>query len=37
MESQELKRFLAGFGIAGLIAGAGLSIGANTSSASGSG
>jgi radical SAM modification target selenobiotic family peptide len=31
MENQELKKFLAGFGIAGLIAGAGLTLGAGTS------
>ena len=37
MESQELKRFLAGFGIAGLIANAGLSLGAGTNGAAGSG
>lgn len=33
MDSQELKRFLAGFGIAGLIAGAGLTLGAGSSTA----
>ncbi|HUL01042.1 MAG TPA: SbtA family thio(seleno)oxazole RiPP natural product precursor [Nitrospirota bacterium] len=31
MDIQELKKFLAGFGIAGLLAGAGLVLGANTS------
>jgi len=29
MESRELKKFLAGFGIVGLLAGAGLVIGGN--------
>jgi radical SAM modification target selenobiotic family peptide len=33
MENQELKKFLAGFGIVGLIAGAGLTLGAVTSAA----
>ena len=30
MDIQELKKFLAGFGIAGLLAGAGLAFGADT-------
>jgi radical SAM modification target selenobiotic family peptide len=33
MENQDLKKFLAGFGIAGLIAGAGLTLGAAPSAA----
>ena len=33
MENKELKKFLAGFGIAGLIAGAGLTLGAGASAA----
>lgn len=33
MEPQDLKKFLAGFGIAGLIAGAGLTLGAGTGAA----
>lgn len=36
MEKKDLKKFLAGFGIAGLIAGAGLTLGANSSAAAGS-
>ena len=33
MEIKELKKFLAGFGIAGLLAGAGLALGGSTASA----
>lgn len=33
MDSQELKKYLAGFGMAGLIAGAGLTLGAGSSTA----
>jgi radical SAM modification target selenobiotic family peptide len=33
MDIQELKKILAGFGIAGLVAGAGLTLGATTSTA----
>ncbi len=33
MDIRELKKFLAGFGIAGLIAGAGLTLGSGMSSA----
>jgi radical SAM modification target selenobiotic family peptide len=33
MDNRELKKFLAGFGIAGLIAGAGLTLGSSISSA----
>ena len=36
MENKELKKFLAGLGVAGLIAGAGLTLGAGTSGAAGS-
>jgi len=36
METQELKKFLAGLGVAGLIAGAGLTLGAGTGGAAGS-
>jgi radical SAM modification target selenobiotic family peptide len=35
MENQDLKKYLAGFGIAGLIAGAGLAVGPGTSNAAG--
>ncbi len=33
MDIQELKKLLAGFGIAGLVAGAGLTLGATTGAA----
>ena len=33
METKDLKKYLAGFGIVGLIAGAGLAVGANTGNA----
>jgi radical SAM modification target selenobiotic family peptide len=33
MDIQELKKFLAGFGIAGLLAGAGLVLGTNANAA----
>ena len=33
MDNKELKRFLAGFGVAGLIAGAGLTLGVNADAA----
>jgi radical SAM modification target selenobiotic family peptide len=36
MENKELKKLLAGLGIAGLIAGAGLTLGAGTGGAAGS-
>jgi radical SAM modification target selenobiotic family peptide len=36
METQELKKFLAGLGIAGLLAGAGLTIGGCATTAHGS-
>jgi radical SAM modification target selenobiotic family peptide len=36
MDKQDLKKYLAGFGIAGLIAGAGLAVGSGTSNAEGS-
>ena len=36
METRELKKLLAGFGVAGLIAGAGLVVGGGTSGAAGS-
>jgi radical SAM modification target selenobiotic family peptide len=33
METKDLKKYLAGFGIAGLLAGAGLIVGADTGNA----
>jgi radical SAM modification target selenobiotic family peptide len=33
METKDLKKYLAGFGIAGLLAGAGLAVGVNTGNA----
>jgi len=36
MDTQDLKKYLAGFGIAGLLAGAGLVVGSGTSNAAGS-
>jgi radical SAM modification target selenobiotic family peptide len=36
MNTQDLKKYLAGFGIAGLLAGAGLVVGAGSSIAAGS-
>lgn len=36
MDTKDLKKYLAGFGIAGLIAGAGLTLGSNISIAEGS-
>ncbi|HYA86867.1 MAG TPA: SbtA family thio(seleno)oxazole RiPP natural product precursor [Nitrospirota bacterium] len=36
MDTRDLKKYLAGFGIAGLIAGAGLAVGAGASNAAGS-
>ena len=35
METKDLKKYLAGFGIAGLLAGAGLAVGAGTGNAEG--
>ena len=35
METKDLKKYLAGFGIAGLLAGAGLAVGAGSDKAAG--
>ena len=35
METKDLKKYLAGFGIAGLLAGAGLAVGAGADNAAG--
>jgi radical SAM modification target selenobiotic family peptide len=36
MDTRDIKKLLAGFGIAGLVAGAGLTLGATTGTAEGS-